>query len=432
MKKNKQVFLIENSGLCKAQILHWSNQFDVCTFLDNHAYDSPYAALDCIAAVKPRSSISLDSTDGQTLNHFIETHKGDWIFAHFNYEYHQITPTSNKINYTGFPLGYLYVPEIIIQISKNELTIESDALSASSIFDQIKNTLVPETMATTAQHEPVIISPVISKEVYIQSVQQILKQIARGDFYEINFCQAFKIAQISANPVDMYQRLTSLSPTPFACFYKNGAAYLMCASPERFLQKKDSQLLSQPIKGTIKRNLEDQASDLLQMKALENSSKDKSENVMVVDLVRNDLSKICEQGSVHVAELFGIYTYPQVHQMISTIKGTLKKNISFAQILEATFPMGSMTGAPKKKVMETIEKMEPTSRGLYAGTVGYFNPTGNFDFNVVIRSIFYNSLTEHANYQVGGGITIYSDPEKEYEECLLKAEAIKKVLTIID
>ena len=152
---------------------------------------------------------------------------------------------------------------------------------------------------------------------------------------------------------------------------------------------------------------------------------------MVVDLVRNDLSKICEQGSVQVSELFGIYSFPQVHQMISTITGMVNDKVSFSEILDATFPMGSMTGAPKKSVMETIDALEPTSRGLYAGTVGYFNPAGNFDFNVVIRSIFYNSETGQASYQVGGGITIYSDPEKEYEECLLKAAAIKKALTTV-
>jgi para-aminobenzoate synthetase component 1 len=251
----------------------------------------------------------------------------------------------------------------------------------------------------------------------------------RGDFYEINYCQAFEVPQLNADPVSVYTNLTDISPTPFACFYKNSSDYLLCASPERYLQKKGNQLISQPIKGTIKRSLENDAADKLQVEALKNSSKDKSENVMVVDLVRNDLSRICEQGSVKVSELFGIYSFPQVHQMISTITGTLRSNTSFSEVLEATFPMGSMTGAPKKSVMETIDTLEPTRRGLYSGTVGYFNPEGDFDFNVVIRSIFYNNDTQKTNYQVGGGITIYSDPEKEYEECLLKAAAIKKVLS---
>jgi para-aminobenzoate synthetase component 1 len=272
------------------------------------------------------------------------------------------------------------------------------------------------------------IIPFISKAAYLEAIDKILALIKRGDFYEINYCQAFDVEHLSAHPVEVYSNLMQVSPTPFACFYKNSSDYLLCASPERYLQKKGNQLISQPIKGTIKRNLHNDSDDKLQVEALQNSSKDKSENVMVVDLVRNDLSRICEQGSVKVSELFGIYSFPQVHQMISTITGTLSSNTLFSEILEATFPMGSMTGAPKKSVMETIDALEPTKRGLYSGTVGYFNPAGDFDFNVVIRSIFYNSDTKKASYGVGGGITIYSDPEKEYEECLLKAAAIKKVL----
>ena len=427
MKKNKQVFLIDNPQSFKVQILRWSNQFEVCTFLDNHAYESPYGALDCIAAVHPVSFIALESVNADGVDKFIETHRGEWIFAHFNYEYHSITIPNTKSNLTGFPLAFLYTPAIVIELTGNKVTIQSVDESAQQIFDQICASTIP---ATTNKNAASLssITPRISKAAYIEAIHKILALIRRGDFYEINFCQAFEVTSIPANPVDIYTQLTALSPTPFACFYKNAANYLLCASPERYLQKKGTQLISQPIKGTIKRSLENDVDDKRQLEELQNSSKDKSENVMVVDLVRNDLSKICEQGSVEVSELFGIYSYPQVHQMISTITGKLANNTLFSEILEATFPMGSMTGAPKKRVMETIDTLEPTRRGLYSGTVGYFNPDGDFDFNVVIRSIFYNSTTGNASYQVGGGITIYSDPEKEYEECLLKAAAIKKVL----
>ena len=155
------------------------------------------------------------------------------------------------------------------------------------------------------------------------------------------------------------------------------------------------------------------------------SDKDRSENVMVVDLVRNDLSKVCEEGTVKVDELYGIYSFPQVHQMISTVSGELKKNISFTEIIKATFPMGSMTGAPKKRVMELIEQYEKTKRGIFSGCLGYISPNGDFDFNVVIRSIMYNASSNYLSFQAGSAITFYSDPEKEWEECLLKAEAIK-------
>ena len=436
MKKNKQVFVIDNPQSFKVQILHWSNQFEVCTFLDNHAYESPYGALDCIAAVNPVSFIALDSVNATAVDKFIATHRGEWIFAHFNYEYHTITKPNTKANLTGFPLAYLYTPAVVIELSGNQVTIQTLQENPQSLFEQISGFKVSflseqgtEQNADQSAAPTTSITPFISKAAYLANIQKILQLIRRGNFYEINFCQAFDVKHIVADPVNVYTHLTALSPTPFACFYKNNSDYLLCASPERYLQKKGYQLISQPIKGTIKRSLENEVDDRLQVATLQNSNKDKSENVMVVDLVRNDLSKICEQGSVQVTELFGIYSYPQVHQMISTITGTLSGNTLFSEILEATFPMGSMTGAPKKSVMETIDTLEPTKRGLYSGTVGYFNPEGDFDFNVVIRSIFYNSDTRNGSYQVGGGITIYSDPEKEYDECLLKAAAIKKVLS---
>ena len=428
MKKNKQVFLLDNPNLFKVQILHWMNQFEVCTFLDTHAYTSPYAAIDCIAAIHPISYISLEKVDPAALNAFIQENKGSWIFAHFNYEYHNITKSNNKTNLTGFPLAYLYTPAVTIELKEKRVTIESVHDNPQVIFDQIY-ALDFLSLGHPLPSISTTINPLVHKADYIENIHKILALIRRGDFYEINYCQAFEAALTNAHPVNVYTNLTEVSPTPFACFYKNATDYLLCASPERYLQKKGSRLISQPIKGTIKRNIQNEIEDKLQLETLQNSSKDKSENVMVVDLVRNDLSRICEQGSVAVSELFGIYTYPQVHQMISTITGSVNDKVSFSEILDATFPMGSMTGAPKKSVMETIDLLEPTKRGLYSGTIGYINPTGDFDFNVVIRSIFYNSQSGKANYQVGGGITIYSDPEKEYEECLLKAAAIKKVLS---
>ena len=429
MKKNKQVFLLATPNLFKVQILHWINQFEVCTFLDSHTYTSPYTAIDCIAAVHPTSYISLEKVDPTALDAYIEENKGAWIFAHLNYEYHNITKSNSKVNLTGFPLAYLYTPAVTIELKGNKVTIESVHDNPQIIFDQIHTldfSSGGQTLSSTT------ITPLINKATYLDNIHKILALIRRGDFYEINYCQAFEAALKNVHPVNLYEALTALSPTPFACFYKNDCDYLLCASPERYLQKKGPHLISQPIKGTIKRNTQNEIDDKIQLETLQNSSKDKSENVMVVDLVRNDLSRICEQGSVEVSELFGIYSYPQVHQMISTITGKINVNTSFSEILEATFPMGSMTGAPKKSVMETIDLLEPTKRGLYSGTVGYINPAGDFDFNVVIRSIFYNSQSGKANYQVGGGITIYSDPEKEYEECLLKASAIKKVLSPTD
>ncbi len=190
--------------------------------------------------------------------------------------------------------------------------------------------------------------------------------------------------------------------------------------------------MSQPIKGTSQRVIGDKSKDELSKEGLMHSAKDRSENVMVVDLVRNDLSRVCKEGTVKVDELYGVYSFPQVHQMISTVSGELKDDISFSEILKATFPMGSMTGAPKKRVMELIEQYEQTKRGIFSGAVGYISPDGDFDFNVVIRSIMFNAATNFLSFQAGSGITWYSDPEKEWEECLMKAAAIKKVLEAKD
>ena len=215
---------------------------------------------------------------------------------------------------------------------------------------------------------------------------------------------------------------------PFAALYKLNDQYCICASPERYLKRWGSKVISQPIKGTAKRNLQDRFQDENNREQLSVSEKEKTENVMVVDLVRNDLSKICKQGTVRVEELFGIYTFPQVHQMISTVSGEQEADTHWTDIVKATFPMGSMTGTPKKRVMELIEQYEQTKRGLFSGAIGYVMPNGDFDFNVVIRSILYNSATNYLSFQAGSAITFYCDAASEYEECLLKAQAIKNVL----
>jgi para-aminobenzoate synthetase component 1 len=273
-----------------------------------------------------------------------------------------------------------------------------------------------------------VIQNCYSKEEYISVVKQLQRHILRGDCYEINFCQEFFSENAIIDPVDLYKKLSAVSPNPFSALYRLDDKWLICASPERFLQKKGDRILSQPIKGTSKRVLSNTRKDEQSKKQLEESSKDRSENVMVVDLVRNDLSKVCKEGSVKVDELFGIYSFPQVHQMISTVRGNLKDNVSFTDIIRSTFPMGSMTGAPKKRVMGLIEQYEKTKRGIFSGAVGYISPDGGFDLNVVIRSIMYNAAQKNLSYQVGSGITFYSDPEKEWEECLMKAEAIDRVL----
>jgi para-aminobenzoate synthetase component 1 len=266
-----------------------------------------------------------------------------------------------------------------------------------------------------------------NKSSYIKKVNALKQHIQQGNIYEVNFCMEFFAEDVKINPFELYQKLIEISPMPFSCFVKHQNKYLMCASPERFLKKTKHQLVSQPIKGTIKRGINTEE-DLRLKEELKNSRKEQSENVMIVDLVRNDLSRIAEKGSVKVDELFGIYSFPQWHQMISTISCNIKHNVSFEEILKAAFPMGSMTGAPKISAMKLIEEFESTKRGMYSGSVGIMIPNGDFDLNVVIRSVQYNADTGYLSFMVGSAITIHSDAEKEYEECLLKAKAILSVL----
>jgi para-aminobenzoate synthetase component I len=294
-----------------------------------------------------------------------------------------------------------------------------------SIYQQVMHTDSLPSKSALAQ---VTVKSRFSKEHYIDTIRKLQQHILRGDCYEINFCQEFYSENVSIDPVRTYWALGDASPNPFSAFYKLEDKFLLCASPERYLKKTGSTVLSQPIKGTWERNTNDQEEDEINKSRLSTSAKDKSENVMVVDLVRNDLSKICIEGSVKVDELFGVYKFPQVYQMISTISGSLNPDLSITEVLKSTFPMGSMTGAPKKRVMELIEQYEPTRRGLFSGTVGYISPEKDFDFNVVIRSLLFNSENRYLSFQAGSAITFYSVPEKEYEECLLKAMAIKKVL----
>lgn len=482
--RTKASFAINNFNQFKQQMLIWANQFNICCFLDNHHYQTKHNNIECLLAVNAVKSFINNKFEDFKI---FEAKQNDWLFGHVSYDYkneiHSLT--SSHPDGIGFPTIFFFVPETVIELTEISVTISCINNNPNAIFEQIlafvnqemaigngeleieqpqsinnnqqsitnpkpqtpisfprptsnekrvttneKRTTSNKKQETSKQQQetrnPIL--PRIPKEKYLQTIEQLQKHILRGDCYEINFCQEFFAENYRINPIQVYQKLATVSPNPFSCYYKLNNQYLLCASPERYVKKEGNQIISQPIKGTFKRNLIDSEIDIANKIALQNSLKDKSENVMVVDLVRNDLSKICTEGSVKVDEIFAVYTFPQVHQMISTISGTLQPNTSFTNVLEATFPMGSMTGAPKLKVMQLTEQYEQTQRGIYSGCVGYIAPNKNFDFNVVIRSIMYNATTQYISYQVGGGITYNSNAESEYEECLLKAEAMRKVL----
>jgi para-aminobenzoate synthetase component 1 len=407
----------------KQKMLNWLEPFSIFCYLDNQQYSVAPHLMECLVAVGAVQVI--EGGDIQDVDDFI---KGKpWVFGHLSYELknslHNLT--SQKTDCIGFPLFYFFAPEVVLKINDQQVTVY--AKEPKKIFDDINAKASPEENVFASSIVP---KPVLTKEAYIEKVQALQAHILRGDCYEINFCQEFFAADASINPSVVFQKLLMISPNPFSAFYRLHDKYLLCASPERFLLKKGKRVISQPMKGTAGRNLVSTNEDEALKQGLRNNQKEQAENVMVVDLVRNDLTQVCREDSVTVDELFGVYTYPQVHQMVSTISGQLKDHVRFSDIIKASFPMGSMTGAPKHRVMQLIDEYEPSARGIFSGAVGYIDPQNDFDFNVVIRSLMYNATKGFLSYKVGSAITFYSDAEKEWEECMLKAEAIRQALGV--
>lgn len=319
------------------------------------------------------------------------------------------------------PESLFFLPELKIVVSGNQAEIFHS--SPERLFEKIS-----ACQPVSDLREEVQLSALTSREEYLQKVKRIKEHIIKGDLYEMNFCMAFQGTFKRLHPVPLYFDLMDKSPMPFSIFFKGDSQYLLSASPERFLKKDGSKIIAQPIKGTIKRGNSPQEDELLKLQ-LKNSQKEQAENLMIVDLMRNDLARISVTGTVKVEELFGIYGFKRISQMISTVSSTLKEGVGFEDIIAQTFPMGSMTGAPKIRCMELIDEMENFKRGWFSGAAGYISSQGDFDFNVLIRSIVIDKKEGRLFFAVGSAITYDADPTQEYDECLLKAEPVFEVLT---
>ncbi|MFC7773348.1 anthranilate synthase component I family protein [Flavobacterium sp. GCM10027622] len=420
---------ISNQLEFKNQLLAWSQQFREIVFLESNDYPQHYSSYDAILAVDAFTSIQTDYHNAfEDLKQYQQQSK-DWIFGYLSYDLKNDTEKLKSANFDGlnFPDLFFFQPKKLFLLRGNQVEICYLNMCDDELEEDFAEILHCQKQ-NVENYNAVNIKQRISKEQYIEKVSKMLTHIHRGDIYEANFCMEFYAEAAEIDPLDCYQKLNTISEPPFATFFKNDTNYLLCASPERYLRKEGSKVITQPIKGTSKR-FEDMTLDELSKKELEQNPKERSENIMIVDLVRNDLSHTATKGSVQVEELCGIYIFKQVHQMISTVVSEVDHATSPIEIIKTTFPMGSMTGAPKISAMQIIEELEETKRGLYSGAVGYFTPTGDFDFNVVIRSILYNRKANYVSYSVGSAITALSDPEKEYEECLLKAKAMLEVLS---
>jgi para-aminobenzoate synthetase component 1 len=412
----------------KRQLLVWSQQFREIVFLDSNDYPDHYSSYDMVLAVDAFTSIRTDFYNAfEDLKSYQQITK-DWLFGYLSYDLKNDTEDLQSNNFDGlnFPDLFFFQPKKLFLLKGNQLEIQYLHICDDEFdedIDEIKGSLYKNDHPEPSIH----IRQRISKESYVSKVGKMLGHIHRGDIYEANFCMEFYAEEAAISPIHKFLKLNEISQSPFAVFLKNKEHYLLSASPERYLKKEGETIISQPIKGTSKR-FSDMLLDEESKEKLRNDPKERSENIMIVDLVRNDLSRTAQKGTVEVKELCGIYSFLQVHQMISTITSKLDANYTPVEVIKTTFPMGSMTGAPKISAMNIIEGLEETKRGLYSGAVGYFTPDGNFDFNVVIRSILYNQENKYVSFSVGSAITSQSDPEKEYEECLLKAKAMHTVL----
>lgn len=385
-------------------------------YYKSNGADYPYNGFNHMLAIGAKQVLAPKQESFRALRDF---HQGDWCFGYLGYDLKNELEdlSSQNTDHVGFSQMQFFKAKSTLFFTEDECIVEGH-----DILNQI--------VATRYQaKKPSFSEPKasVNRLEYIDKVEKLREHIKDGDCYEINYCQEYHGHINEVAPLASFLHLNKISPKPFTCFQKFNHHFIICASPERFIKKEGNKIISQPIKGTRPRGTSPNE-DIRLKTELRNDEKELAENMMIVDLVRNDLAKIAETGTVKVEEIFGIYSFEQVHQMISTVTAQKKDDQDFIDVIKEAFPMGSMTGAPKIKVMELIEKYENTKRGAFSGSSGYITPNGDFDFNVLIRSLFISAETSTYSYQVGSAITYDAIAENEYEECLVKASAIMRVL----
>ena len=434
MRESKIITVTDIAAL-KTKLLLWAQQFEQIVWLDSNTEfqisKQNYSSYDAILAVGAEKKLECSGKQSfQKLKSF-QQNTNDYIFGYLGYDLKNDTEKLQSNNFDGLNFSdlYFFQPKKLFLLKDNQLIISYLKSYVSELENDLQHVLHFESddLLKTDNLEKLKIQSRISETEYQNKLQIILDHIHRGDIYEVNLCQEFFAENARINPIKVFRKLNDISSPPFAAFLKIKEHYALSASPERFVKRIGNRVISQPIKGTARR-LKNIAEDQKIAKKLMTDPKERSENIMIVDLVRNDLSKTAKKGTVQVEELCQVYTFKQVHQLISTVISEVKDQTNSIDLLMSLFPMGSMTGAPKISAMQIIEIQEETKRGLYSGAIGYCTPNNDFDFNVVIRSILYNAKNNYVSFSVGSAITAQSIIEKEFEECLIKAEAMKKAL----
>lgn len=419
--QNSQAFKINLVLYCKN--VSFSSVFDSCDYYNTTDTERNYHSFDYLAGI---DSVRTVTGGFDALEKHKDVHQ-DWLMGYLGYDLkndieHLYSQNADGLNFCKLSF---FQPRYVIKNIGDiwEVGYLDELDDEESVFALIRNI---DEQQEEKHAQMIRFKSRVHKKQYCQIIESILNHIHKGDIYELNYCMEFYAENILINPYASFNQLVSISPTPFAAFFKFNSHYLLSASPERYLKKIQNKLISQPIKGTAPRGLSAEE-DRRNKAYLQGNEKERSENVMIADLVRNDLSRVAQRGSVKVEELCGIYSFSQVFQMITTVVAQLKDGKNDVDVIKASFPMGSMTGAPKIRAMKLIEQYEETKRGAYSGAIGYFSPDGDFDFNVVIRSLLYNAFNHYLSFMVGSAITEKSIPEQEYKECLVKASAIFKL-----
>jgi len=428
-------FTLQNIKDFKVKLLNCLRPENVFCILDtNDFYEGKdlaskpyYHTYDYIVAMGAKAILKCSAGYAfEKLKAFKNEHQNEWIFGYFGYDLKNEIEVleSDNTDHLDFEDMFFFVPENVLLIKENQLIIHSGTNSKlNELLNIINNEQTKHKLSNTNLIE---FKNRIAKAYYLETVEKLRNHIIEGDVYEVSYCQEFYAENADIDPFQTFEKLSQISPQPFSSFMRIEDKYILSASMERYLKKEGNKLISQPIKGTIRRG-KDAEEDEFMKNALLNDEKERAENVMIVDLVRNDLSRTCIPGSVKVEELFGIYEFPGVYQMISTVVGELLPDKAGLDAIKGSFPMGSMTGAPKVMAMEIIEQYEQSKRGIYSGALGYFAPNGDFDFNVVIRTLLYNASKKNLSLHVGSAITYDSVPDREYEECLVKIRGILKL-----
>ncbi|GAO27617.1 anthranilate synthase component I family protein [Geofilum rubicundum] len=360
-----------------------------------------------------------------------EVAEKDWYLGFLSYdlkdELHPL-PSHADAPRIDFPKLWFFRPQWLIKAAHGECLLGYDPQcdneeTARQFLQHMHSIQLQE----ATSHQKTELQPSVSESDYIRTVEAIQDHIHRGDIYEINFCMEFTAENSDIHPQQTFLSILKQTAMPFSAFVKKGRKYVLSASPERYLKKTGRQIVSMPMKGTAPRGADKEA-DSINLHKLTHSVKERAENIMITDLVRNDLSMVAQKGTVEVIELCGAYPFPHVFQVVSTVEATLKKEGDWADAIAATFPMGSMTGAPKHRAMQLIDRFENHQRGLFSGAIGYITPEKDFDFSVVIRTLLYDEAAKSLSYSAGSAITALSDPGQEYKECLLKAATVRNIL----